>query len=179
MQVPFQLTVRNMKRTESIESHIQEKISQLEKMCDRIISCQIVLELGSQNKHQGNLYNARIHVTLPKKDLVANHNCEENLWKAIKLAFDDMARQIEETMHRVKGDTKHHPDIIHGEIVRLYKQKEFGFIKSDGGDEYYFNADSVVHPNFIHLKEGLEVHFIEGLGDEGLQAHRVSAKEHI
>nr|WP_304986187.1 hypothetical protein [Coxiella-like endosymbiont] len=35
------------------------------------------------------------------------------------------------------------------------------------GDEFYFNASNVVHPNFDKLEVGMIVQFIEFIGDDG------------
>ena len=72
----------------------------------------------------------------------------------------------------IRGQVKHHPPIVEGTVVRLFE--DYGFIQSKEGDEYYFNENNVVHPQFDHIKLGEHVRFIEWMGDEGMQAHRVS-----
>ena len=137
----------------------------------------MVVEQTQRHKHQGKLYNVRITLALPHKELVVNRNAQEDLYVSVRDAFDDMLRQLDETVSKKQGDVKMHAPVIQGHIVRLFKDQDFGFIEAMDGEEYYFNAASVVHPSrFDRLAVGMEVHFIEAMGDEGPQARRVSAK---
>lgn len=93
----------------------------------------------------------QINLTLPGKELVVNRNAEEYLYVSIHDAFDDMERQVEEVMRIHEGQIKSHPKLLQGEIVRLFKEDDFGFIATPNGDEFYFNASNVVHPSFDKL----------------------------
>lgn len=114
------------------------------------------------------------------KELVVNHNQEENLYLAIREAFDDMGRKLEETARIYQGHVKLHPEVRHGEIVRLFNEDQFGFIVTEGGDEYYFNSDNLVKHRFSYLRIGMPVHFIEKFDASGLRAVRVSVpRNHV
>ncbi|WP_264770159.1 HPF/RaiA family ribosome-associated protein [Coxiella burnetii] len=177
MQVPLQITLRNIDPTPAIEDRIHKKADKLSQYSDQIISCHIVVELPKRHQHQGKLNNVRINLTLPGKEFAVNRNEVEDLYVAIRDAFDDMARKVEEEMRMRMGHVKTHPELLQGEIVRLFKEKDFGFIATPDGEEFYFNAGNVVHPTFEKLEVGTTVQFIEAIGDDGAQAHRVSAKE--
>lgn len=178
MQVPLQITIRDIGPSEAVKQRIRQKAEKLNLYSGQIISCHVVVQQIMRHKHQGKLYNVRINLTLPKKELVVNRNEQEDLYVAIRDAFDDMARKTEEAARKLQGDVKLHPNLMHGHVVRIFKDNDFGFIESEKGDEYYFNAANVVHPNFNKIEVGTQVHFIEVMGDEGLQAHRVSTTEH-
>ena len=68
---------------------------------------------------------------------------------------------------KLHNKVKNHEPKILGKIVRLIDNQTYGFIEAIDGTEYYFSADSVVHPQFDQLAVGDEVHFIEYLGKEG------------
>lgn len=177
MQVPLQITLRDIEHSDAVEKLIRQKVKKLNRFCDQIISCQVVIEYTQRHQHSGKLYNVRINLTVPKKELIANHNNEEDLYVGIHEAFDDMMRQLEEVKQIRSGDVKSHPELLHGEVARIFKEDDFGFIVTPDGDEFYFNANNVIHPSFERLEVGTPVRFIEAMGDEGPQAHRVSAKE--
>jgi len=177
MQVPLQITIRDIDHSDAVEQRIRQKAEKLNLYSDRIISCRVVVEQTTRNKHQGKLHNVRINLTVPGKELFVNRNEQEDLYVAIRDAFDDMARKLEEEMKIAQGEVKTHPELIHGRVARIFKDDDFGFIETENGQEYYFNAANVVHPHFDKLEVGTEVHFIEVMGDEGPRAHRVSAKE--
>lgn len=174
MQVPIQVTFRDVKHSPGVDSHIQEKSEKLNQMIDNIISCQVVVEYVSKQQQSGNLYNVRIVVTVPGHEFVSTHNHDENMYVSIREAFDDMTRQLEECSKMMHRKVKNHPPICEGRVARIF-DNGFGFIETANGDEYYFNENNVVHPQFAHLRVGEHVRFIEHMGDEGLQAHRVSA----
>ncbi len=175
MQVPLQLTIRDVEHTDAIEQKLRQKAEKLNQYSDNIISCHVVVERTQSHKNTGKLYNVRINLTLPGKELFVNHNEQEDLYVSIREAFDDMTRKVEEASRKIKGEVKVHPELIHGEVVRMFDG--YGFIVDENGDEYYFNEANVVHPRLKELEVGTPVHFIEAMGDEGPQAHRVSAKE--
>lgn len=174
MKTPVQITYRDIKHSSSVNEHIQEKAEKLSKFSDNIISCQVVIEMVSKHQHSGDLYNTRVNITVPGHEFISTHNHDENMYITIRDAFSDVMRQLEEHMRMLRGHVKHHAELIEGKVARLFEDG-FGFIETANGNEYYFNEDSVVHPQFKRLKLGETVHFIEHLGDQGMRAHRVSA----
>ncbi|WP_280522012.1 hypothetical protein [Candidatus Coxiella mudrowiae] len=44
--------------------------------------------MPKRNQHQGKLYNVRINLTLPGKELIVNRNAEEDLYLSIRDAFE-------------------------------------------------------------------------------------------
>lgn len=177
MQVPIQITIRDIPHSKAIEAHLFEKAQKLNQFSDKIIACNIVVEQIQKHQHTGKLYNTRIYVSLPRKvELAINHNQDENLYLSIHRAFDGMIRKIEDAMKKMQGDVKVHDDILEGKVVRLFRADDFGFIEDWVGNEYYFNSSNVAHPSFSQLQVGEQVRFIERLGDEGPQAHRVKIK---
>ena len=173
MQVPIQVTFRDVKHSSDVMNHVNEKSEKLNKFADNMISCQVVIEYASKQQQSGNLFNTRLIVNVPGKELVSSHNQNENMYMSIHKAFDDMTRLLEDYSHILHGKVKHHAPILEGTVARVF-DKGFGFIETANGDEYYFNEGNVVYPRFGHLKVGEHVRFIEFMGDEGMQAHRVS-----
>ena len=178
MQTPIQITIKDdTPHSDDLEAQIHEKACKLEQFYEDIISCHVVVELTQKHKQRGKLHNVRINLAVPGKELTANKNEHENIYIAIRDAFDDMRRQLEDYAKRMNGEIKSHPELIQGKVVRIFKDDDFGFIEGLDGTEYYFNADSVVNPKFKKLEVGASVHFIKAVGSEGPQAHRVSAEK--
>ena len=48
MQLPVQITFRNMDRTDALKAFIREKASQLDLYHDRIMRCRVIVELPHQ-----------------------------------------------------------------------------------------------------------------------------------
>jgi ribosomal subunit interface protein len=176
MKTPAQIQVTlrdNIPHSDAIETHVQEKVEKLQLFCNNILACHVVIELANKKQHQGNLYNTRIALAVPGKELISKHNEEENMYVSIREAFEDLTRQVEEYVAKMRGDMNHHQSLLSGKIARLFHDDGFGFIEGLNGTEYYFNAHHVSDPAFNHLIVGMDVHFIEGEGTDGPQAHRV------
>ena len=108
MQIPLQVTFRDMDQSDAVETRIREKAEKLQRYYDRIMGCRVVVEMPQRHKHQGKLHSVRIDLTVPGAELVANHTLHEDVYVAIRDAFDAMARQLEDFAHKQRGDVKSH-----------------------------------------------------------------------
>lgn len=178
MQIPLQITVRDVPHSEALESHIREKARKLEKFSDHIISCRVVVEMPHKHSRQGKQFLVRVDVGVPRHEIVINRDHHEDVYVALRDAFDAARRQVEEHMRRMRQDTKVHAPELVGHVQRLFPEDGIGFISGPDGTEYYFSSEDVASPRFAQLKEGDEVKFLAELADEGPQAKRVSTGRH-
>ena len=178
MKIPLQITLRNVDHSEALETHIREKAKKLESFFEHIVSCRVVVEMPHNHKHQGKAFNIRIDIGVPGREIVVNRDRHEDVYVALRDAFDAARRQLEDYVHRMRGETKtHQPEYI-GQVVRLFPEDGCGFIRRADGGELYFHRDNVVSPAFDQLNLGDEVKFVEELAAEGPQAKRVSVGRH-
>jgi ribosomal subunit interface protein len=110
MQIPLQVTFRDMAQSEAIEARIREKAEKLSRYYDRIMGCRVVIEMPQRHKHQGKLHSVRIDLTVPGAELVANHAQDEDVYVAIRDAFGAITRQLEDFARRQRGEVKNHAD---------------------------------------------------------------------
>lgn len=178
MQLPVQITFRDFPRSEAVETAILEKAERLERFSDRIMSCRVTVGMIQKHKHQGKLFNIRVDLSLPGSEIVVNRDKAEDVYVAIRDAFDALKRKIEEHVRMARGDVKLHEPEAHGRVARLFPEEGYGFIEKQDGTELYFHLYNCVHPDFEQLKIGDEVGFLEEAGGEGLQANRVSKGKH-
>lgn len=108
MTVPVQITLRDMPHSEAVETKIREKAEKLERFFDRIMGCRVVVEMPQRHKHQGKLHSVRIDLTVPGAELVANHAQHEDVYVAIRDAFQAITRQLEDHARRQRGEVKTH-----------------------------------------------------------------------
>lgn len=107
MQVPLQITVRDMPHSEALDTHIREKVGKLEQFFPNIISCRVVVELAHKHQQQGNEFNVRIDLSVPgKKEIVVNRDHHEDAYVALRDAFNAAARQLEDYARRVQDKTR-------------------------------------------------------------------------
>ncbi len=186
MQIPLQITFRHMDSSEAVAAHIRRRSDELERFFDRIISCRVVVECRHRRHQQGNLFQVRIDLNVPGHEIVvgrdpAAHHAHEDVYVAIRDAFDAVRRLVEDHIRKDRGDTKLHAVPNHGRVERLLP--DYGFILSADGSEIYFHRNSVVDGEFDKLEIGDEVRFVAQHAEstQGPQASTVApiGKRHL
>ena len=179
MRLPLQVTFRNIPSSEAIETHIKEKAAKLDRFYDRIMSCRVVVDSTQRRQRQGKLFGVRIDITVPRKELAVTREENEDIYVAIRDAFDTASRRLEEHARRERGDIKIHEGPQSGRIVKIFPDEHYGFIQTQTPDEreIYFHQNSVLNEDFGRLKVGSEVAFVEEQGTDGPQAARVSVSK--
>lgn len=178
MKTPLQITFRGVERSDAIEAHIRDKADKLETFFEPIMSCRVVVEVPHQHKHQGKAFNVRIDIGVPGGEIVVNRDNHEDVYVALRDAFDAAKRQLEDYGRRLRRETKTHEAEYIGQVVRLFPDEGYGFIQRGDGDELYFSSVNLVNTTFDQLREGDAVKFIEEGAAEGPQAKRVSVGTH-
>ena len=174
MKLQLQITTRDIPHSEALESHIRQKAEKLETFYPQIMGCRIVVEVPHKHKHQGNLFNVRLDITVPGKELVVTREPNEDVYIALRDAFDAAKRQLEDYGRRQRGEVKAHAPVLFGKVVRLMSEEGYGFVETPDGQELYFHRGNLANNNFEQLEEGSEVQFLEDIGSEGFQAKCVS-----
>jgi cold shock CspA family protein/ribosome-associated translation inhibitor RaiA len=188
MQLPLQITFRNMEPSPTVEAHIRERAEALDRFFGRIMACRVVVEARARRHRKGKLYHLRVDLTVPGREIVverdpAEHHAHEDILVAVRDAFDAARRQLEDHARTSRGDIKAHEIPRHGHVARLFEEKGNGFIRSSEGDEIYMHQNAVTGAGFAALSEGDEVRYVlhEGEGEKGPQASTVVAigKHHL
>jgi CspA family cold shock protein len=67
-------------------------------------------------------------------------------------------------------------DVANGTIKRLVRDRGFGFIRDDGGQEWFFHRSAVESGSFDSLNEGQRVTFDEEPSAKGPRAGHIRAE---
>lgn len=97
-----------MERSDAVEAAAREKVGKLEHICPSMLSCRVTIELTHRHQHRGRPFSVRVDVTLPGHELSVNRVHDEDAYVALRDAFDDMKRQLEEVVQRQRGQQKLH-----------------------------------------------------------------------
>jgi ribosomal subunit interface protein len=178
MKQPLQITFHGMEASAAVEDAARTKAAHLDRFAPDIMSCRVVVDLLQKHKHQGRPFGVRIDLTLPGHELVVDRVENEDIYVALREAFDNMKRQLEDVVRLRRGDEKQHPRELRGEVVRLSGPEGFGFIRTPDGDEYYFGSDNLTSGRMDQLQEGTAVRFITDPATQRPQAKRVSLSKH-
>jgi ribosomal subunit interface protein len=179
MQVPIQVTFRHLQPSSFIASAVKKRANRLEKFFPRITSMRIMIEPLQRRKTQGNLYHIRIDMAVPGKEIVvqrtpARNHAHEDVYVAIRDAFDSARRQLEDfTRRNFQLKIKTHEPAMVGKVVRLFPHEGCGFLKTSDGREIYFHQNSVINAAFDRIHLGDQVRFVESMGEKGPQASTV------
>ena len=186
LQIPLQITFKNIKPSEAIETRVRDKAVNLERFAHLIMRCHVIIEEPHKHHHKGNLFQVSIDMTLPGGEIVANrhpdeHQAFEDVYVAIRDAFDHARRQLEDYERKRRGKVKAHETLPFGVIMNLVPEEDYGIIAGADGHEIYFHRNSVVGADFDELLAGQRVHYNEEMGEKGPQAStvHVEGKHHV
>jgi len=204
MQLPLQITFRNMEPLAGVEESVRAETEKLETFYKQVMGCRVAVEVPHGHHRKGNLYHIRIDLTLPGEELVVKH--EPSLSKgirqaggaemkkrlevkvphrdihlAIRDAFKIAGRRLQDYARRQRGDVKTHEAPSIGRVSKLLPGEGYGFLITLDGREVYFHERSVLNRGFRRLKVGSKVSFVEEQGEQGPQAStvRISGKRPI
>ncbi|MDE3155302.1 MAG: HPF/RaiA family ribosome-associated protein [Acidobacteriota bacterium] len=197
MQLPVQVTFRDMDRSEALEQEILRRAEKLETYYPRITACRVSIERPHRHQQEGKRFRVRIDITVPGEEIVVSHDAatlhahlkdveatrrtkatdvDTGLKYgrvAIREAFETARRRLQDYARRQRGDVKTHEAPPHGAVARLLPDQQCGFLQAADGHEVYFHRDSVVNGAFEDLTVGAAVTFVETRGDKGPQASTV------
>ncbi len=180
MTIPLEITFQNLDRSDAIEARIQEKAARLERFHDRITNCRVVVEQVSRRHTKGKMYEARIDITVPGGEIIANRNpdadhAHEDVYVALRDAFKAATRLLEDYVRKRSGHlVKAHATPSTGRVVRLFADEGYGFITTSDDKEVYFHRNTVEGGGWEVLDIGSEVRFTATDGEKGLHAVSVT-----
>ena len=162
-----------IQRSEAIESIIRKRIASIEKFCPDAVGLRVTLDAPQRQRHAARGFDVRLHLDLPGPDLDVARSIRqglgaEDLTRAVNAAFTALEKRLKES-RKVLGalEVKHHPTILHGEIIEIEPELGYGFVRADDGREVYFQQDSLVNGDWKDLKTGSRLRFREQDGEKG------------
>ena len=125
MQIPLQITLRDVQNSDALETHIRDKANKLDEFFKHIMSCRVVVEVPHKHHQQGKQFNVRIDIGVPGGEIVVNHDHAEDVYVAVRDAFDAAKRRLEDYARKIRGDVKkHEPRRASGSEEEIEEQGE-------------------------------------------------------
>jgi putative sigma-54 modulation protein len=105
MKLPLQISFKNLAREEHIVQIIKEKAAKLDRLSNEIIQTEVTVSVPHRSHKKGNFYNVRIDISVPGKELVVNHEDNDemenkDIHHVLKATFDAAYRQLEDYTER-------------------------------------------------------------------------------
>lgn len=184
MQVPLELTYRDVEKTDALDSLVNEKVAKLERLSGGMLnSCHIAIEKIHDRPSSGSPYRVRIDMTMPPgHELVAESNPVENnqyveVDTVIRDAFSKAERQVKALKQQQRESDKaqdhQQAEDTTALVTQIFRDEGYGFLKTLDGGEVYFHRNSVLHDDFDRLEIGTGVRCFVQQGEQGPQASTV------
>lgn len=104
MQTELQITVRDMDHSPALDERIRSRVQKLERVYTPLMGCRVVAEAPHKHKHQGKHFHVRLDITVPGKEIVVNNDHHEDIYVALRDAFEAAKRQLEDYAAKRRGD---------------------------------------------------------------------------
>lgn len=138
MELPVQITYRNMEPSDAVTARIEAEAAKLDTFYDRITSCRVLVEAPHRHHKRGELFHVRIELGVPGTELVVSHEPtphatlshdeeaalkkhievhpeHKDIYVAVRDAFGSARRQLQDYVKRMRGEVKTHPqNLRHG-----------------------------------------------------------------
>lgn len=176
MPVPTKITFRGFPPSDAASARIMERVEKLGNFHKRITECRVTVESPHRHHRKGKLYQINIVLIVPGGELVVNNathdnHAHEDVYVAIRDAFNAMRRKLEDHVRVRGGKVKaHETPATKGTVAKLFH--DYGFIEDSLGGEVYFHGNSVAGDGFDRLEVGDEVRLTvaDDESDKGPQA---------
>lgn len=111
MQMPIQITFRDMPHSDALDAYVRRHAAKLETYSTRIIGCRVAVEAPHRHKHAGRPYRIRVDLTVPGGEVVVGNVRGDSVsttdaYAAIDEAFDRLGRRLEDYVRRHRSSAK-------------------------------------------------------------------------
>ncbi len=88
-------------------------LMQLNERLPKLAHCACAVEGPHRHHHKGKLYNVRVDISVPGKDVVVDRtkptdHAHEDVYVAVRDAFDAAVRRLEDQTRKMRGSVKTH-----------------------------------------------------------------------
>jgi len=189
MQTPVEIVFDDIESSSAIEQRIRDRVRRLERFYGGITSCHVALSAPHRHQRKGERWNVRIEVRVPGTELVTSRkpgdvDAHEDVFVAIRDAFDVMERELKAWHAKVRGEVKTHAVPPQGRIQELDRERGFGQIAMTDGRLVYFHRNSVVDADFEALELGDPVEVVvqakeSDVGPQASTVRRIGARAFV
>lgn len=100
MKTPLRIQFQGVDRSDALEAAARDYAQKLELFAPDIMSCRVDID------QQGRAFGVRIALNLPGQELAVNRVQNDDVYIALRDAFDSMRRQVEDVASRRRDQVK-------------------------------------------------------------------------
>jgi ribosomal subunit interface protein len=158
-----------------IQPELRERITQrleaLNVPHEDIVHARVALEKDTH--HQQGADEVRVILALSGKMLTAKKTAT-NIYDAANAALETIERELKEFRDQRRGVLKAPGPRIRGRIIRIFRERGYGFVETETYQEVYFHANSVHGIRFEELQVGMTMDLEIEAGQKGPQASQMT-----
>ena len=156
-----------------LRERIVQRLEELNAQHEDIVHARVALDKDTH--HQQGVDEVRVILVLSGKMLTAKKTAP-SLYDAANAALETIERELKEFRDQRRRVVKEPGPRIRGRIVRIFRDRGYGFIETETYQEVYFHANSVHGIPFEQLEVGMAMDLGIEAGEKGLQASRVTPR---
>lgn len=113
MTVPLQITFRDLPSSAAVEEQIRERADNLARLFDRLTACRVTVEGRHRPQRAGRVTHLCIELSVPGKTITigrgaAEFEAHDDVFVAVRAAFDAARRRLDRHARRRRGEVKNH-----------------------------------------------------------------------
>jgi len=103
MRNPVEITLHGVSSSTALERYVGEQARALDRQCEGIQACHVVVDALYMHRQQGAQFAVWLNITLPGTEVVVNREHGEDVYIALRDAFEAARLQLRDRMRR-QGD---------------------------------------------------------------------------
>lgn len=113
MRLPLRVTFRNADPSPALTARARELAGRLDRFSSQIMHCHVTIEAPHRHSRQGTLYQVRIDVTVPRRQIAVRRahpidRSHEDPYVALRDAFRALRRRLQDHERRRQWKVKAH-----------------------------------------------------------------------
>ena len=156
-----------------LRERITQRLEELNAQHEDIVHARVALDKDTH--HQQGVDEARVILALSGKRLTAKKTAT-SLYDAANAALETIERELQEFRDQRRGVVKEPGPRIRGRILRIFRDRGYGFVETETYQEVYFHTNSVHGIAFEELEEGMAMDLEIEAGEKGPQASRITPR---
>ena len=104
MKSSIEIVLRGIPQSAELERCIKDEARNLDRICDRVLTCRVVIQAFHRPKQKGATLAVGLAITLPGTEVVVNREHGDDVRTAVRDAFEAAGLQLADHMRRQGGD---------------------------------------------------------------------------
>lgn len=112
MESPLEIDYRHIQASPAIESAIRESVDKLQRFHPHILGCAVTVDAAHRHRRKKRQYTVHLRLRVPGQVIAVSRDDgegHEDLYIALRDAFDAARRQLEDHARVSRGEVKTHP----------------------------------------------------------------------